>query len=372
MKQRAHAWVALRALKMLDDWGEAPKLVELISSYISEVWDGAWLPDIRLYDMNYGHIYKMDSDPKFIYKNLDKEERYVKSYRDLDDQLVGNRLCLKYIKNFGELNKPYRSHPKLGGHLPDRVIALSHNIGDMLKMSDYPLAKHCQKYKKKKRGNIEVIDASGNKRYLAERKISNLSNSPNFSARHIALTLFILSHYICDAHMPLHCDLRDFKIPRKGARIPKNIHVWTERLWEPNFPKKESLILTRYTKKTLEKILKVPDTSIISIDSPNSDYRLSNRVNKSLKGDEWTELIYTTRVSYAVARKWIPESNNWFDLHQQHFKKYGGFKKCILQGNGFGDGSFVEDFTHVTNAIFHDVIESIARIWYKAWRRFID
>ena len=372
LKQRAHAWVALRALKMLDDWNKAPKLVELISSYVSEIWDGAWLPDIRLYDMNYGHIYKMDSDPNYIYRDLDKEKRFIKSYNELDDQLVGKRLCLDYIKGFDELKKPYRSHPKIGGHLPNRVIALSHNIGDMLKMSDYPLAKHCQKYKKKKKGNIELLDASGNKKYLTERKLSNLSNSPNFSARHIALMLFILSHYICDAHMPLHCDLRDFKIPRKGERIPKNIHVWTEKFWESSFPNKETLILTKYSKKTLANILEVPKDSLISIDKPNSKYKLSSSVNKTLKGDEWTEMIYTTRVSYGVARKWISETSNWFDLHKQHFRKYSAFKNCILQGNGFGDGFFVEDFVHVTNSIFHDVIESIARIWYKAWKRFIE
>ncbi|MFX1516356.1 MAG: hypothetical protein ACFFC6_08605 [Promethearchaeota archaeon] len=56
MKQQSHAWVALRGLKLLDDWKKAPKLVELTFSYISEVWDGAWLPDIRLYDMSFEHL----------------------------------------------------------------------------------------------------------------------------------------------------------------------------------------------------------------------------------------------------------------------------------------------------------------------------
>ncbi|UCG04086.1 MAG: hypothetical protein JSW11_08875 [Candidatus Heimdallarchaeota archaeon] len=374
MKQQAHAWVALRALKLLDDWKKAPKLVELIFSYISEVWDGAWLPDIRLYDMSYGHIYKMDSDPDYINNGLNIEEWYQRDYNDLKTHLVGNRLCLEYVKGHSELDKPYRSHTTEGGHLPDRVIALSHNIGDMLKMSDYPLGIYAQKRKKRKKGNIELIDASGNKKYLSDRKIKDLTSSPNFSARHIALTFFIISHYICDAHMPLHCDLRDFKIPRKDRRLPKKMHTWIERLWESNFPSKDDLILTKYSKETLNKIVKekLPENSIIEIDTPGSQYNLNKKVNTRLKGDEWSELVYTTRVSYAVARKWIPAASNWFDLHEQHFKKYGELKSRILQNEGFGDGAFVEDFIHVTNSIFHDTVESIARIWYKAWKRFID
>ena len=66
MKQRAHAWCALRALKLLDDSGKAPKLVELLSYYLSDIWEGAWLPDTLIVDMQYGHTYKMDSDPKIM------------------------------------------------------------------------------------------------------------------------------------------------------------------------------------------------------------------------------------------------------------------------------------------------------------------
>jgi len=45
MKQSAHAWVALRALKLLDDWGKEEKakkvnkLVEMLSCYLADVWD---------------------------------------------------------------------------------------------------------------------------------------------------------------------------------------------------------------------------------------------------------------------------------------------------------------------------------------------
>ena len=66
MKQRAHAWVALRALKFIDDLKKTPKFVELMSYYLSDVWDGAWLPDTLIRDMQYGHIFKLDDEPKFL------------------------------------------------------------------------------------------------------------------------------------------------------------------------------------------------------------------------------------------------------------------------------------------------------------------
>jgi hypothetical protein len=367
MKQRAHAWVALRALKMIDDWGEADELTQMLSFYLYDVWDGAWLPDIRIVDMSYGHIYKMDSDPKVIYKKLPQEKWFVKSAEDLRKLLVGKRLCIDYSSDCEELGKPYRSHLREGGHLPNRVIAVSHMIGDMLKMSNFPLALYAKEEEK------EFRDSSNIPVRIAEQEIRDLSKSPNFTAREIALTFFIISHYVCDAHMPLHCDLRDFSPTRKwykwGRRLPKNLHPWIEEYWEESFPPKKSLILTAYTKDTLNKIVvdKMPENTLIRIDK-DPKYELSEKVSKGLKGDEWNEMVYTTRVSYAVARKWISKDKDWDSLLP---KTYGRFKRLVSNKQGFGDGAFVEDFEDVTNRIFHDAVESVARIWYKSWRRFV-
>ena len=367
VKQRAHAWVALRALKMMDDWGEAEKLTQLLSFYLSDVWDGAWLPDIRIVDMSYGHIFKMDSDPRFIYKKLPQEKWFIKSAEDLRKLLVGKRVCIDYASDSQELEKPYRSHLKEGGHLPNRVIALSQMIGDMLKMSNFPLAHYAKKKKKK------FMDSSNIPISISKQTIQNLSKSPNFTAREIALTFFIISHYVCDAHMPLHCDLRDFSPTSKRykwkRRLPEKLHTWIEKYWEESFPPKKSLLLTAYTKDTLDIIVidKMPKNTMMQIDE-DSKYKLSEKVSKRLKGDEWNEMVYTTRVSYAVARKWIPKDNDWFSLMP---KRYAEFKRMVSDKQGFGDGAFAEDFEDVTNRIFHDTVESVARIWYKSWKRFI-
>ena len=76
-KQRAHAWVALRALKLIDAGTMKNKdsLIELLLYYLSDVWESVWLPDTLIGDMNYGHIFKMDSDNRFVSNISSKEHR---------------------------------------------------------------------------------------------------------------------------------------------------------------------------------------------------------------------------------------------------------------------------------------------------------
>lgn len=340
MKQRAHAWTALRALKLLDDSRKAPKLVELLSYYLSDIWEGAWLPDTLIVDMRYGHIYKMDSDPKVMGFNITRENWLKTPYKKLKSKLKGDRLLLKYIKDEPELNKSYKAHPNKGGHLPNRVIALSHSVGDMLKMSDYPLAF----YAKRKKSSTYQKD-------LSSQSVKDLSLSPNFSGRQIALTLFMLSHYICDAHMPLHCDLRDYGGNKdKTRRLPRKLHPSIEEEWEKHFPEKEVLVLHEYKKQSIDEAVKeLPTKSIIKIDS-KKEYSLNNKIPR-ITQDEWQELVYVCRVSYAVSRHWIS-------------KPYKSAKELIKHKGK-------KDFEKFTNCIFHDAVLSIASIWYKAWLRFI-
>lgn len=340
MKQRAHAWVALRALKLLDDSGETPKLVELLSYYLSDVWEGAWLPDTLIVDMKYGHTFKMDSDPGILGFDVTKEDGLTTSYNQLKSKLKGERFCLEYIKNEPELTKPYKTHPEKGGHLPNRVIALSQTIGDMLKMSDYPLAFYAKKKK-----------SSAYKNVLTEQTVKDLSLSPNFSARQIALTFFILSHYICDAHMPLHCDMRDYGEEKdKTRRLPSSLHSSIEKEWERHFPEKEILSLHEQTKQSVNQVIKsFPESSIVKIDS-SKEYSLESKISL-IAQDEWQEMVYIARVSYALSRHWIRKP----------------YKDVSAMIEDIGE----DEFEKVTNYIFHDAVQSIATIWCKAWQRYV-
>lgn len=342
MKQRAHAWVALRALKLVNDSKKAPNLVELLSYYVADAWDGAWLPDTLIVDMRYGHIFKMDSDPQRLGSDVSQEGWMRAPYRQLKKRLRGRRLCLEYARGSPELLKPYKSHPTDGGHLPNRVIAISHSIGDMLKMSDYPLIFYARK---KKRKAFELD--------LMQQNVKDLSLSPIFSARQIALMFFIISHYITDAHMPLHCDLKDFGGDRSTmGRLPSNLHPSIEELWESYFPPKENLVLHEHLRLSIDEVVSsLPAGSIIEIDT-NDRYRLTLRISRTA-GDEWQEMVHIARTSYAVSRKWIDAPyEDIDDLIASPAKR--------------------EEFKDVTNRIFHDAVESVARLWLTAWQRFID
>jgi hypothetical protein len=180
--------------------------------------------------------------------------------------------------------------------------------------------------------------------------VKDLSLSPNFSARQVALTLFILSHYICDAHMPLHCDLRDYG-DEKIRRLPKELHPTIEDKWETFFPPKEAVTLHSDLRTSIDEVVtSLPEGSLIEVDS-NKEYGLDEKI-ANIKGDEWQEMVYIARVSFAVARKWID-------------KPYTDAEDFIRSKSG-------EEFKKVTNFIFHDAVESVTRIWTKAWKRFIE
>ena len=358
MKQRAHAWVALRALKLIDDSKreKTDSFVEMMSYYLSDVWDGAWLPDTLIRDMSYGHIFKMDSDPRFV-PNIDSQPWRKVTYGELKKRTYGNRLCLEYAKECDELKKPYWVIEQ-SGHLPDRVIAINHSIIDMLKMGDFPLAFYLQK---KKSGAYISED-------LTKQKVKSLSVSPNFSARQIALTFFTASHYVCDAHMPLHCDLRDMEAGdgERNRRLPKPLHGGIEEIWETYFPEKEALTIHKYTPESIASVTSsLPKGSLIEIDEENSHYALSTRLPSNLP-NEWDEMVNICRISYAVSRKWIPQTF-------EEIKKLLGNDRCKTEALDQNDIERIfgeETFKDVTNRIFHDAVESVARIWYRAWNIF--
>ena len=180
------------------------------------------------------------------------------------------------------------------GHLPDRVIAINHSIIDMLKMGDFPIAFYLKKEKPE-----EYM------KELTRQKIKDLSLSPNFSARQIALTFFIASHYICDAHMPLHCDLRDMEaMTVEGTierRLPEPLHRGIEAVWEKSFPSKNVLTIHRYTRESIEKVTtSLPSNSLIEIDKVPT-YALSKELYKNMP-NEWDEMVNICRISYAVSR----------------------------------------------------------------------
>jgi hypothetical protein len=356
MKRAAHGWIALRAYKLIDDISvngkigniyHTDKLIELLSYYLSSAWDGAWFPDCLICDMKYGHIFKQTDDPKIL-GSIIKDKRSKVPYKELKSTFKGKRLCLEHLKEQEILNEHYWSKE---GHLPDRVIALTHTASDMLKLGDFPLAFYLKEQRRKSyEGDLSATSAK------------NLSLSPTFSARQIAITLFMLSHYVADAHMPLHCDYRDYTRRNRVRSLSARLHPSIEEEWEKSFPKESIIGIGKYSKNSVDDIvLNLPKNSIIEIDKKEK-YKLSASAKglKRSSADVWKEMVNVCRVSYGLSRVWIDKENT----KENKKRGYEDVRELIKRKGK-------EEFVDITNIIFHDAVESVARIWLSVWGKFI-
>ena len=174
MKKYTHAWLAFMAIKRLEDTRisatnrkYADNLIDWFKDHKDCVIQGAWYPDAVIKDMANSHVLKLtpsnDSDMKFkILPTTYMNYQYGKS-------------------------SPLRSISftiDKDDNLPDRCESIAHSVIDHLKLQEH------------------------------EEKGSPVSPSDN----QVALILFMLSHYVADAHVPFHCDSRRFS---EGMR-PEN------------------------------------------------------------------------------------------------------------------------------------------------------
>ncbi len=337
MKQRSHAWIALRALKLIDDLVEEEKLPkrvrllsELLFNYLPDVFEGAWIPDTLIVDNATGHIFKMElmaSDPG---------GRFSADYKTLKRRLRGKRKSLEIAKDVDVLKKPYRAH-KRGGSLPNRVLSISNSLSDMLKLSEFPFGQ----YVKVKRARA-YRTAGG---YSGSR-VKSLDLAPNFAGRQIALMYFVLSHYVADAHMPLHCDARDLSYDQK-RQVFKGFHAKLEAYWEKNIP--GDLVFLALPSMSLDTaVARLPKDSIFT---PLVDGTATFNFRTLARGrDEWEEMIDVCRTSFALSRHLIPNGVKTVD--------------DVIEFRS------EEELEEASRAIFSDAAKTVAAIWLKSWMRY--
>lgn len=180
MKQFSHAWLAFKAIERLekadlgDDRQSADELIRWFWEHRDGIIRGAWYPDLIIKDMTNSHVLKCSpragDPPQF------RKLPATSKVRDYSLPSPVHALACE--------QDPH-------DNLPERCDALAHSIVDNLKVQQ------------------------------AEEKGSPVAPTSN----HVALRLFMLSHYIADAHMPLHCDSRRFS---EGI----NLHGKIEGLWD--------------------------------------------------------------------------------------------------------------------------------------------
>jgi hypothetical protein len=178
MKKFTHAWLAFMAIKKLEetklsgtDRRYADNLLEWFKDHKDDVTQGAWYPDSVIKDMANSHVLKLTP----LDEAGNKFRRLPSTYLNYE---YGKKSSLRKISFMVEKSD----------NLPDRCESIAHSVIDNLKM--------------------------------LEREDKGSPVSP--TANHIAILLFMLSHYVADAHMPFHCDSRRFS---EGM----NFHAYIEQ-----------------------------------------------------------------------------------------------------------------------------------------------
>jgi hypothetical protein len=124
MDQKTHAWIALRALKLIEDEGQMKGLVKLLKPQARGAAIGAWLPDDR--DAKKGsaatsnHVFKMTP-----YLKKQNRERFITKKADLLKKLGDDRAIHGFLKDDKTLDakwwaRPYRADVEPRRHSPCR------------------------------------------------------------------------------------------------------------------------------------------------------------------------------------------------------------------------------------------------------------
>ena len=274
----------------------ARSLVRWFKNYRDFVVQGAWYPDEVLCDQGSSHGAKYTiGDPLLT----------SPKFKTLPKTMEVYQLMKKQSKLYDE---PFVI---VGGNVCDRVNAMCHTIVDNFK--------------------IQFREEKG--------------NPIGPSSTHMAMRFFILSHYIADSHMPLHCD----------ARKLDKVHAAIEKIWENEVNKSYDIDkdnerffydrrgyplatdkMTDLIKTVEEKILSRP----FIYNWGDSKY------------SAWDYVSAVTENSYLLAYEMIPQGSK--DMSVTEFKQKPEFER----------------FYEYSAMLLADAVDSIARAWLHVWIRY--
>ena len=274
----------------------ARSLVRWFKNYRDFVVQGAWYPDDVFADQGSSHGVKYEPD-------LLSED--ARAFKVLPDTMEVRNLMMEESKLYG---RPFNI---VKGNLCDRCDAMAHTIVDNFKIQ----------YREEKGNPI----------------------SP--SSTHMAMRFFIMSHYIADAHMPLHCD----------ARSLGTIHTAVENQWESAV--KKSYMIDEdnerffydpngYPLKTdkMKSLMSLVEEKILSrpfiYNWGYSDY------------STWDYMSAVTEYSYLLAYEMFP--SDFEDTGWTNYKKTPAAAR----------------FEEYSLKLMTDAIDSIARAWLHVWIRY--
>lgn len=308
MKKYTHAWLSMMAMKRIDkakiperQKDDARELVRWFNNYRDFVLSGAWYPDSVFKDMSSSHIVKYLSD-------ADSKDR---SFREMPKTLA--------LYNAGLKSRFYmQAFTIKGGNLCDRCESFTESLVDSFKI------------------------------LYSEGYGSPITPSCN----HIAMRFFILSHYIADAHMPLHCDARSFANKNE-------VHAFIEDMWD----------------KQVRQSYRIDENNNRFFYDPEG-YPLKNEMTPLIRYVEeelerrefiwawgagcrntWDYMSGITQYSFLLSRDLVPDDRKPEDITTEYYRT---------------SEAFTGHFEEYSRIILADAVESIAKVWLHAWVRYRD
>lgn len=334
MNQRTHAWIAIRAIKLLQDSEGCERLAKLLKPYARKAAIGAWIPDKR--DAKLGgsrtqnHILKMGP------YNGPFKGRFVVDRDGLLGRLGEERRLYGFLDSKRiELDdnwwdQPYKADPAPGQHLANRAMSLTINNIDMLILGD-PSTQSLVP------GRIDFI--------------KEVDLATRVSTGQAVLFFFMLSHFIADSLMPCHCDERGLSDYSKG------LHNKLEEHWG-------RVVGSDFDDENLNQ----PGLSATKILNRSADIdsrfgiNFSNHVPEMKSKDVWEEVINLCRASFAVACVIAPPDQYPYKPNDEPLAPYSTVFKQSPEGEAL--------LREIDAVIMHDAVLNVAIIWKTIWDKF--
>jgi hypothetical protein len=314
MKKFTHAWLAFMAIKRLEETKlsdtnrrYADNLIKWFKDHKDGVTQGAWYPDSVIKDMANSHVLKLTTSDEAGNKFKRLPRTYLNYHYGKSSPLWKKSFTIEKDDN-----------------LPDRCESIAHSVIDHLKMQE------------------------------SEDKGSPVSPTDN----QIALLLFMLSHYVADAHMPFHCDSRRFS---EG----KNLHGYIEGKWDD--------IIRRYYRidEDNDRFFYDPDGyPLRALEDSRIDQEYQASFLKTVEdvlrdrkfviswgaknSNVWDFMSAICQYSYLLSYRFIPEQYNHTNVTLTNWQSLG-----------------LISFDDFSVAALSDAIDSIARVWFRVWRKYL-
>jgi hypothetical protein len=327
MNQRTHAWIAVRAVALLEDEGSCPELVNLLKPLVKSAAVGAWIPDKS--DAKIGgadtdnHVLKMAP-----YNGL-QQQRFILPKQELLNKLGAARAMHTLLKEDTALDETwwgnaYKADPQPGQHIADRAGALTTAITDLLIMGDADLA--------------ELVPG---RYHFAEQ----LADNCRTRSEQAALYFYMQSHFVADACMPCHCDARKLSSYSNGLHKELEAH-WSKKVGA--YFDDEQLQATDDTPAAILNKARERDAAFA--------IHFTNEIPELIEQDVWLEMIYVCRGSFAIASIIAPP-----DQYEYGGGTYAPFEK-VLEAKP-------DLLAKVDQVALHDAVLNVAVTWKYLWTR---